>query len=397
VKQIAWYMAIVLFTITALVLIWQLRQAVILFLISLATAATLRPAIEFLTQRKIPRGIALFLIYGSLVGLMVGLVLAVSGPLIRDLERASNQFALGYERIMSSWPESGTRFQQILAERLPPPEDLYTGNANGEGSGIVESMIGLTTNALSLFGKLGMVLILSLYWSADSVRFERLMLSLTSVEKRDQARLIWRGIDAGVGAYIRSELVQSFLAGILLWVGYRMIGLEFPVLLALMGALAWLIPWFGALFAMIPAFLVGLSMGGLSLGVLAALYTLMVLVVQEWIIEPRIFRRQAYSSVILVLVVLAMADLFGLIGLILAPMVSAAIQIVGKYLLQPPTASVLARQTVERVEEVNDNLQLRLEQTREIIEGREEPAPPELVNLMDRLDKLVSEANPYLN
>jgi predicted PurR-regulated permease PerM len=176
-----------------------------------------------------------------------------------------------------------------------------------------------------------------------------------------------------------------------------MIGLEFPVLLALMGALAWLIPWFGALFAMIPAFLVGLSMGGLSLGVLAALYTLMVLVVQEWIIEPRIFRRQAYSSVILVLVVLAMADLFGLIGLILAPMVSAAIQIVGKYLLQPPTASVLARQAVERVEEVNDNLQLRLEQTREIIEGRGEPAPPELVNLMDRLDKLVSEANPYLN
>jgi predicted PurR-regulated permease PerM len=133
-------------------------------LISLAIAATLRPSIEFLTQRKIPRGIALFLLYGALVGLTVGLILAVSGPLVRDLERASNQFALGYERIMFSWPESGTRFQQTLAERLPPPENLYTGNADGESSSIVESMIGVTTN-VNLFWKLGMVLILSLYWA----------------------------------------------------------------------------------------------------------------------------------------------------------------------------------------------------------------------------------------
>lgn len=396
-KQIAWYSAIVLATITVLVLIWQLRQAVMLFLISLAIAATFRPSIEYLTQRKVPRGIALVLVYVLIIGLVAGLVLVMSGPLVRDLERASNQIALGYERISSTWPESGTKFQQILAERLPPPGDLYMGNTDGEGSNIVESMIGVTTNAVSFFGKLGMILILSLYWSIDSIRFERLMLSLTSVEKRDHARLIWRGIEAGVGAYIRSELVQSFLAGILLWLGYRLIGLEYPVLLALVGALAWLIPWFGALFAMIPVFLVGLSTGGLALGSLAALYTLMVLIVQEWIIEPRIFRRQAYSSVVLVLVVLAMADLFGLIGLVLAPMVSAGIQIVVRYLVHPPVPTASALEADQQVDEGNNGLQLRLAHTRELIESREEPTPPEIINLMDRLDKLVSEANQYLN
>jgi predicted PurR-regulated permease PerM len=175
------------------------------------------------------------------------------------------------------------------------------------------------------------------------------MLSLTSVEKRDQARLIWRGIEAGVGAYIRASS-PGFYWPILLWFGYELlIGLEFPVLLALVGALAWLILVRSAV-CDDPAFLVGLSTGGLALGVLAALYTLMVLVVQEWIIEPR-SQETGLCSVVLVLVVLAMADLFGLIGLILAPMVSAAIQIVLKYLLQPPTASVSARPAVEQAEE----------------------------------------------
>jgi hypothetical protein len=67
----------------------------------------------------------------------------------------------------------------------------------------------------------------------------------------------------------------------------------------------------------------------------------LVLAVMEYIIEPRIFKRYYYSSVILVLVVLALAQAYGLFGLILAPLVSAGIQIVFKYLLKPDTSSSL--------------------------------------------------------
>ena len=394
-KRVAWYTTIVLITISVLVVLWQLRQPVVLFLLSLATAAIFRPFVDYVAGRGIPRGIALIATYALVAVLIAALLFAVGGPLIRDLEKASNQFALGYEHMMAISPESGTSFQRSLASLLPQPKELYDGMAGEDGTWMTQALLRITTNAFAILRNLGVILILSLYWNADSIHFERLLLSLVPVEQRAQARLIWRGIERGVGAYIRSELAQSCLAGIFLWLGYRLMGLDYPVLLALLGSIAWLIPWFGALFAMIPPFLVGLS-GGLTLGILAAIYTLAVLLMQEYIIEPRIFRRHSYSSVVLVLVALALGDAFGLVGLILAPLVSVSIQVVFKYVVQSPIAAASTRLANNKEVQGTDSLQTRLAETRVVIESWEEPASPEIVNLIDRLDHLITDTERYL-
>ncbi len=336
-RQIAWYTALVLATLTGLLIAWQFREALLLFALSLAIAAAFRPLIDFFTGRRLPRGVALLLAYLIILGLMAAILALIGGPLLRDIEQATNELIASYERLLASWSVSGLAYQQTLASQLPAAQELFGSLVNEEG---FQGLMGITSNLLGFFGSLGSILILSLYWSADSVHFERLLLSLIPVEKRPTARRIWRGIDKGLGAYIRSEFIQSVLAGLLLWVGYALIGLDYPVLLAFIGSLAWLIPWFGAVIAVVPALLVGLSSGFLT-GILAAAYAMLVLGVMEFVIEPRIFRRKSYSSVILVLVVLALAQAYGLLGLILAPLVSAGLQIVFKYLIQPDTFSEL--------------------------------------------------------
>jgi hypothetical protein len=222
-------------------------------------------------------------------------------------------------------------------------------------------------------------------------------MSLLPVESRPQARLTYHAIETGVGAYIRSEVIQSVLAGLMLWVGYQLMGLEFAVLMALFGALAWLIPWFGALVAIIPPLLAGLSMGSIPLALLAVAFTLFVLFIMEWFIEPRFFTRETYSSVILVVMILILADQFGLLGLILAPLVSAAVQITLRFLAQPPTLAVPETVEVAAIEQEIAQLQEKVEAARlEFIESGDEP-PPELMNLMERLKKLLAEAQTYLS
>ena len=393
-RQIAWYTAIVLATITGLFLLWQFRQALLLFLLSLAIAAAFRPLIDYFTHRRLPRSISLLLSYLIILGLTIGILWVISGPLIRDIEQATNHFAISYERIQASWPESGVPFQQILANQLPPPQELFGGVADEEG---FQGLMGVTTSLIGFLGSLGSILILSLYWSADSIHFERLLLSLIAVEKRPTARLIWRGIEKGIGAYIRSEFIQSMLAGVLLWLGYSLIGLDYPVLLALIGSLAWLIPWFGAVIAVVPALLVGLGSGILT-GILAAIYTVFVLVVMEYIIEPRIFRRKSYSSVILVLVVLVLAEAYGLLGLILAPLVSAGIQIIFKYLLHPDISNeALDINPDEEPAMLTSSLREQLAETRDALLAQGEPPSPEIMSLMQRLENLVLEASHYLD
>jgi len=393
-RRIVWYTVVVLATITALIVLWQFRQAIVLFLLSLAVSAAFRPLIDAFVQRHIPRHIALILAYALVLGLAAGVLIVVSEPLARDVARLSNQLAIGYEQIKARWPVSGTQLERSLAGMLPPSEELYAGLADERAVQMVRAVLGVTTNALGFGGSLAMILILSLYWSADSIHFERLLLSLLPVEQRAQARSIWRGIEKGVGAYIRSELIQSFLAGILLWLGYRLMGLDSPVLLALLGALAWLIPWFGALLAVIPAFLAGLS-GGLGLGILAAAYTMVVLMAQEWVIEPRIFRRQSYSSLVLVLVILILTDAFGLVGLILAPLVSAALQIVFKYLVHPPVTAAISQVECLEASQGMGALEARLAQIRAEMEGSTQPLPPEVDNLVLRLEGLIADASRY--
>jgi predicted PurR-regulated permease PerM len=282
----------------------------------------------------------------------------------------------------------------MLANQLPPPDDLFSGMADQEG---IQGLMGVTTNLISLFSNLALVLLLSLYWSADSIHFERLLLSLIAVGKRPTARMIWRGIEKGIGAYIRSEFIQSMLAGMLLWIGYSLIGLDYPVLLAVIGSLAWLIPWFGAVLAVVPALLVGLESGVLT-GILAASYAVFVLVVMEFIIEPRIFRRKSYSSVILVLVMLVLAEAYGLLGLILAPLVSAGIQIVFKYLLHPDTSYEAPDLTPdENPVMLASSLRQQLAEMRGGLVAQGKSPSPEILSIMQRLESLVLEASQYLD
>jgi hypothetical protein len=124
----------------------------------------------------------------------------------------------------------------------------------------------------------------------------------------------------------------------------------------------------------------------------------LVLAVMEYIIEPRIFKRTYYSSVILVLVVLALAQAYGLVGLILAPLVSAVLQIVVKYLLEPATSSVAPASAPEEVPAVlASSLVEQLAETRAALSAQDEPASPEIMSLMQRLESLILAASQYLD
>ena len=57
------YTVVVLTTLMILLLIWQFTSAIVLFLLSLAVAAALRPLINSLTGRYVPKRIALGVVY----------------------------------------------------------------------------------------------------------------------------------------------------------------------------------------------------------------------------------------------------------------------------------------------------------------------------------------------
>jgi len=104
-----------------------------------------------------------------------------------------------------------------------------------------------------------------------------------------------------------------------------------------------LIPVVGAALAVILPLLLGL-LTGVQHGLLMALYTLVVLIALQLWVEPRLFRRKWDNSILTLVLVIALADAFGLLGILVAPPLSAICQILWNLLVSHRAASGAATQ-----------------------------------------------------
>lgn len=390
-KRIAWITALVLGTITVLLILWQFHQALFIFLLSLATSAAIRPIINNLIKRGVKPGLALIFTYITLLVLVGGLFVLISRSLLTDLEQLTNNLTTGYEQILQDWPESENQILKMVVAQLPPAEKLFEALSGEEGQAALQGMIGTASSLAGFFSQLVIILILSIYWSVDRVHFERLWLSLIPVDQRTRARAAWRAIEDGVGDYIIGEVVQSYLVVLILWLGFTWIGLPQPALLALLSALAWFIPWIGAVLAIIPVIAVGFSIN-VGIALAAGGFTIITLILMELYIQPRFFARQRINSLLLVLVVIMMAQVAGIIGLVIAPVIVVALQIGIQYLL----AERETRLHAELVNEEFVQLHASLEDIQNRLRLQNQESAPEMLSLLERLQGLMDQTTDYL-
>lgn len=377
----------VMVTALGLLLLWQFRLVVVYLLFSLALAATVRPLVTRLTGRSRAKRLGLILLF-LLVLLGFGLLLAWSVTAATgEIQRLGNQLS-----VQDAWqqPEwlAGTSFQQLLDERLPPPSVLFDALTGDQGQLVLPTLLGFTQNLISTISAVLVILFLSVYWSIDRVHFERLWLSLLPSGWRAQVRDIWRTVEPEVGAYIRNEAIQSILAGLLLSLGYWVLGSPYPVLLALTAALALLVPMVGSVLIVVVVLLVGL-LTSVQLSLLTVLYTIVVLIALKRWVEPRLFKRGHYNPILTIVILIALADAFGFLGLIVAPPLAAACQILWSRLVSHRAASGAATQI--------SDLKQRQTQVWATIKAMDEPPPPLVTSSLDRLSNLLERAEPTLN
>ncbi len=441
-RQLAVSTALVLATLAGLAIFWELRGAALIFFLSLGTSAALRPVIEQFHRWGLPRSLALAVTYLGSVLAFLGLTVALVFPLSDDLRELGRDFRTAYQDVTTNWPQ-GNALQQAIAKRLPSWDDLQrvswrTGAAaaaaaTSSGETVdtsadstlpatssaakstdsttkedqsstawwtvhaVHTLLGVTWGFFGTILNVLIIVVLSLYWSIDRVHFERLWLSLLDVEKRQRARETWRAIEHATGAYLQREVVQSLVAGFMLGIGFWVFGQPYPVLSAAIGALAWLIPWIGAPLAMIAVIIIWLPRfllaggQGLPLTLLgAAAYALIVLMLLEWFVEPRLFQRKRYNPILLVLVAVGMVDWLGLLGLLIAPPVAAAVQIVaGQFIEHRTSGAVDPKASPRLLAQRLNTLRARLDDAKDV--------PDETRETVDRLAALVEQARLALD
>jgi predicted PurR-regulated permease PerM len=385
-KQTIRFAAAVMTTLLALLVLWQFRTAVIYVLLSLMLAATLRPLIIRLVGRGVVARVAWILVYLTVLGAFL-FVLFLSGDMaiqeIRSTDSLSTRDVWG----LPEWL-AGSLLPQALVAQLPAPSHIFEAVTGEQGQLVLPALLGFTQNIGSVVSGFLVVLLLSIYWSINQSHFERLWLSLLPSEQRKQARDIWRRVEYDAGAYLRGEVTQSLLSGLLLGLGYWLLGSPYPILLAVAGALAALIPVVGVALTVIPLLLVGL-LTSVQMSLFTALYAFVILIALAVWVKPRLFKRRWENPILTVILLIALADVLGFIGIVVAPLLSVVCQILWSRLVRHP-APVGAGAQISDLKERQAGVLTRIRALEE--------APPVLVtSSLQRLAELIEQAESILH
>jgi predicted PurR-regulated permease PerM len=389
-RRFAVLIAVVLATVALVAALWKLHYVVVLLLLSLGLAAAVRPVLDSWIRKGVPFWAAMAGVYGLTLAALGLLIFLASPPLAAEVAQMTDDFTRVYAHFAETWPHGGW-LQQNLAPFLPgsqggarlTPEQL---------SAAVISTLGIAFNLIGLVIDGIIVVVLSIYWNRSRESSERLWLSLLPVERRAPARDVWHAIESEVGAYIRSELVQSLVAGLVLGASCWLIGFRYPVTLAIAAALGWLVPWVGIVLIAatvvvlsIPTFVLQGQTAGIYVGGLTMFVTQAIFLVLELAVEPRFFNRRRYNSFFTVLTVVLLGDYYGISGLLLGPPLAVALQVFGGQLLQWRAAAVNAKPIAESAE-----IRERVSSLRTSL-SESESAPPEVASLVERLGSLADE------
>lgn len=377
--------AAVMTTLLGLWLLYLLRGVILYVLLSLALAGAVSPLFRNLGRFKWPLRVGMILLYLLALGGFIFFLLEIGGTAVREAQVLVDALSEQDVWQQPAWVQ-GLAVEQFLNDRLPPPSVLAATIAGERGQGLLPIFLGLTQGIFGIVSGTLVILFLGLYWSANRTRFQQLWLSLLPLRARKYTRNTFHIIEHDLGHYIRVEFLQSLLAGLLFGLGYWALGSPFAVLLAVIGALASLIPVVGVIIAILTPLLIGL-LSSLQISLGTAILTLVILLAIKLWLKPRLYRLQQQNPILTIALLVALADAFGLLGIIAAPPLAATIQILWDLWVSERSAGRLTSQVTD-LKERQALLSAR-------IASMDNP-PPTLTSSLERLNTLIERSEPVL-
>ena len=168
----------------------------------------------------------------------------------------------------------------------------------------------------------------------DASHFNRFVISLLPKKLKQSVAETIDEIDDKVGSYIQGQMLVSLCIGVMLFIGYNIIGLHYAFSLATIAAFLSIVPYLGPVIAITPAMLVAASTSWIMVLKMLVVWGI-VQFLEGNIISPNIMGRSMNMHPLTVIfVILIGVNIAGVVGAILGiPVYSILKVLVGKLLL----------------------------------------------------------------
>ncbi|SDJ69112.1 AI-2E family transporter [Salimicrobium halophilum] len=283
----------------------------------------LRPVIVLLERVGIKRiwGILLTtIIVAGLITLLVFLVIPFFEQqfmkMIEELPDYLMQMAEGLDQWLKNSIFAGYyndlfgNFSGTLDD-LPQDLSTYVGDAL---TGLT-SFISTVTTVIIAIVTLPFILF---YLLKDDHKLPGTILRIFPPRLRPEMGRMFRDIDHQLAAYIQGQIIVSFCIGVMLYIGFLIIGIDYPVVLAGIASVTSVVPYLGPTIAITPALIIAIVTSPFMLVKLVLVWTVVQLLEGKFISPQIMGKRLHVHPVTIIFVLLTAGHLFGVIGIILA-------------------------------------------------------------------------------
>ncbi|WP_106495238.1 AI-2E family transporter [Lentibacillus sp. Marseille-P4043] len=297
----------------------------------------LNPIVNLLERLHIKRIWGILIIILGISGLLTGITLLSAPAIESQVKDLANNFP-NYLRQMGdgikSWfqhsflgpyYEEGYNWLTSYLSDLPSKIGNYLGGAV-EG---IRNVASTLTNVVVVIFTFPFILFFLL---KDGKRFKAYCLKLIPPKYRDDANKIIHNMDVQVGSYIQGQIIVATCIGILLFIGYLIIGLKYAITLAIIAAVTSVVPYLGPIIAISPAIIIAIVESPFMLLKLAIVWAV-VQFLEGHFISPNIMgRTMKIHPLTIIFVLLSAGNLFGIVGVILGIPGYAIVKVIVVYL-----------------------------------------------------------------
>jgi predicted PurR-regulated permease PerM len=308
-----------------------------LVFIGIVLAEGMRPLVEGLRARGLPRPIAMLLLYGVVVAVLGLLGWILVKPLVVQVAA-----------FVTALPRYVAQAQHLLGEAQrfigSTPQAAAALNAlSGQVGGLAQQIPLLVVNAsLTLVGvvfKFIEILLIAFFWLTATAGLKPFVVGLLPTAAQDSARGIIAELSHNLGGYVRGIVINMIVIGLLSGAGVAVLRVPYPVLLGVIAGLTEVLPivgpWISGSVAVLVAVATAPSQGVLKGIEVLALFAVIQTIEGNTLVPYVMYRTTALNPLTVLIAVLAGGAMMGLVGAVLAVPVAVVLEVLVLRVLAP--------------------------------------------------------------
>lgn len=299
----------------------------------------LNPIVDWMERHKIKRIWSVIILFVAIIGILIGAVALAFPPIQEQVTSLVNNFPTYVDTIgttVISWVD-GTPLENSASD-LVEWLNSWVSNIPSIAVDYFDTAVNGLTNIFSTVSNVVVVIvtfpIIAFFLLKDDEKFFSYVMKIIPPKFRKDTKNIFATINEQVGSYIKGQLMISLSLGIMMFIGFSIIGLDYAGVLAIVATFTSIIPYVGAALAMIPAIIIALTTSWVMVLKLIIVWVV-VQFVDGNLVEPNIMGKNLnVHPLTIIIVLLVLGDLLGFIGLVLGVPIYAISRVIATFVFR---------------------------------------------------------------